>query len=161
MKFIKKAISSCLAAAVTFGGVYAKPPMDPKSEEISARSHSEFSGIIPVLIVGGTEESRNALIEDLKNGVTIDTGEHRDIVEIIEQIFRKSGNNPLGTGDKKYSFKNWRIRHCNFNDVNLPKLEEEARLIIVFQDGYEAHEEVEAFISNSNKPDCIIEIALL
>lgn len=187
MKFIKRTISCCLAVAITFGGVYAKPA-ESTDESIKAKSNitrkvqvsnkqkllygglataalaaigivsSRYLMPLPVLIVGGTEKSRSALIEDLKNGEAVANDKNHDsITNFIEGKTWLGANGTNGVSKLRSKFKNWKISHCSADDENVSRLMKRSRLIIALLDSSESMGKIDKLIcENTDLRNCMV-----
>ena len=87
-----------------------------------------------VLVIGGDEQSRDALVEDIKNN-------KNEIGDDISTMLTRGGNYTDGISAWRAKFSNWNIKKINANDENLEELLKSAMMaIVIVTDKKEAKE---------------------
>lgn len=160
MSLVKKMILCGLALSLALGGIAGGSRVSAENGSLTTGQKivggvSAVGGIgllagigigtwhhyhnLPVLIIGGDDAARTALIDKLKNSAPLKnaTGK-KTLVSAIEKKTAegvKTGVRPeyrvKGTGKTRAQFKNWNIKQCDASDAKAADLMKEAQLVIV------------------------------
>lgn len=160
MQFIKKIISFYLAFFMIFNGICAKADTgnikEQKSNNTSQITQSKiikgisavglvtagliggawcwkrFFAPLPVLIIGGDKNAREALINNLKSKNSMNNSQYgKDSLSFcISKKTALGGNGVIGIGKQRATFENWAINECDASDPGAEKLVKDSNLII-------------------------------
>lgn len=102
-----------------------------------------------VLIVGGTDKTRQDLIRDIRTNKGTEPYRGSGIYDIMFDKLSRGGNLARGgIGKRRAALPNWNIEGVEENAANLKELLKRAKMVIVILTGQEEADELDKIIYN-------------